>query len=161
MLRCNFFSVKINQFFPDLSLFLQVPFCPMVGSEVYSAEVKKTEVLMENFRRAIGLRIRENKEVYEGEVIFGCNLLPLMRCQFLFFLGKVTELTPEETESVTGGYGKSISHVIIGLKTVKGSKQLKLDPSIYDSLIKEKASFCFFQGFFGGFFLDFENDLEY
>ena len=32
----------------------QVPFCPMVGSEVYSAEVKKTEVLMENFRRAIG-----------------------------------------------------------------------------------------------------------
>jgi hypothetical protein len=33
---------------------LQVPFCPMVGSEVYSSEVKKTEVLMENFRRAIG-----------------------------------------------------------------------------------------------------------
>jgi hypothetical protein len=29
-----------------------VPFCPMVGSEVYSTEVKKTEVLMENFRRA-------------------------------------------------------------------------------------------------------------
>ena len=27
----------------------------MVGSEVYSAEVKKTEVLMENFRRAIGI----------------------------------------------------------------------------------------------------------
>jgi hypothetical protein len=32
----------------------KVPFCPMVGSEVYSAEVKKTEILMENFRRAIG-----------------------------------------------------------------------------------------------------------
>ena len=29
----------------------KVPFCPMVGSEVYSTEVKKTEVLMENFRR--------------------------------------------------------------------------------------------------------------
>jgi len=56
----------------------KVPFCPMVGSEVYSSEVKKTEILMENFRRAIGLRIKENKEVYEGEV---------------------TELTPEETES--------------------------------------------------------------
>jgi RuvB-like protein 1 (pontin 52) len=26
----------------------------MVGSEVYSTEIKKTEVLMENFRRAIG-----------------------------------------------------------------------------------------------------------
>ena len=40
----------------------------MVGSEVYSSEVKKTEILMENFRRAIGLRIKESKEVYEGEV---------------------------------------------------------------------------------------------
>ncbi|GMP54415.1 hypothetical protein CsSME_00019603 [Camellia sinensis var. sinensis] len=40
----------------------------MVGSEVHSSEVKKTEVLRENFRRAIGLRIKENKEVYEGEV---------------------------------------------------------------------------------------------
>lgn len=96
----------------------KVPFCPMVGSEVYSSEVKKTEVLMENFRRAIGLRIKENKEVYEGEV---------------------TELSPEETESTTGGYGKSISHVVIGLKTVKGTKQLKLDPTIYDALIKEKV----------------------
>ncbi|KAJ0025851.1 hypothetical protein Pint_06996 [Pistacia integerrima] len=37
-----------------------------VGSEEYSSEVKKTEVLMENFRRAIGLRIKENEEVYEG-----------------------------------------------------------------------------------------------
>ncbi|KAI4304756.1 hypothetical protein MLD38_040228 [Melastoma candidum] len=97
----------------------KVPFCPMVGSEVYSSEVKKTEVLMENFRRAIGLRIKENKEVYEGEV---------------------TEISPEETESVTGGYGKSINHIIIGLKTVKGIKQLKLDPTIYDALIKEKVA---------------------
>ena len=34
----------------------KVPFCPMVGSEVYSTEVKKTEVLAEAFRRAIGTR---------------------------------------------------------------------------------------------------------
>ena len=95
----------------------KVPFCPMVGSEVYSSEVKKTEILMENFRRAIGLRIKENKEVYEGEV---------------------TELTPEETERRAGGYGKVI-HVIIGLKTTKGTKQLKLDPAIYDALQKEKV----------------------
>lgn len=32
----------------------KLPFCPMVASEVFSNEVKKTEVLMENFRRAIG-----------------------------------------------------------------------------------------------------------
>lgn len=59
----------------------------------------------------------------------------------LLLILQVTELSPEETESVTGGYGKSISHVIIGLKTVKGTKQLKLDPTIYDALIKEKVSF--------------------
>ncbi|KAL4598948.1 hypothetical protein ACB092_11G092800 [Castanea dentata] len=97
----------------------KVPFYPMVGSEVYSSEVKKTEILMENFRRAIGLRIKENKEVYEVEI---------------------TELSPEEAESVTGGYGKSISHVIIGLKTVSGTKQLKLDPTIYDRIHKEKVA---------------------
>ena len=35
----------------------KVPFCPIVGSEIYSAEVKKTEALMENFRRAIGVLV--------------------------------------------------------------------------------------------------------
>lgn len=59
----------------------KVPFCPMVGSEVYSSEVKKTEILMENFRRAIGLRIKENKEVYEGEVrTTDCNTCVLWAC---------------------------------------------------------------------------------
>lgn len=65
-----------------------------------------------------GLRIKETKEVYEGEC---------------------TELTPVETENPMGGYGKTVSHVVIGLKTVKGTKQLKLDPSIYESLQKEKV----------------------
>jgi len=96
----------------------KVPFCPMVGSEVYSTEIKKTEVLMENFRRAIGLRIKETKEVYEGEV---------------------TEITPNETENPLGGYGKTVSHVVIGLKTAKGTKQLKLDPSIYENIQKQKV----------------------
>jgi hypothetical protein len=148
------------------------------------------------FNAAAGLRIKETKEVYEGEV---------------------TELTPVETENPGGGYGKVsllvshqalmraavghavcscadtpgqplqgvwplrgvcvplaavalgacklqpscppasaccialgrqsscralvlpvlrqvVSHVVIGLKTVKGTKQLKLDPTIHDSL---------------------------
>ncbi|EOR01153.1 hypothetical protein E3P92_01767 [Wallemia ichthyophaga] len=97
----------------------KVPFCPMVGSEVYSSEVKKTEVLMENFRRAIGLRVKEVKEVYEGEI---------------------SELTPVEAENPLSGYGKTISHVVISLKTVKGTKQLRLDPSIYESIQKERVS---------------------
>jgi len=90
----------------------------MVGSEVFSSEIKKTEVLMENFRRAIGLRIKETKEVYEGEV---------------------TELSPVETENPVGGFTKTVSHVVIGMKTAKGTKQLKLDPSIYEALQKERV----------------------
>ncbi|KFY21528.1 hypothetical protein V493_07341 [Pseudogymnoascus sp. VKM F-4281 (FW-2241)] len=97
----------------------KVPFCPIVGSEIYSTEVKKTEALMENFRRAIGLRVRETKEVYEGEV---------------------TELTPEETENPLGGYGKTISTLLIGLKSAKGSKKLRLDPSIYEAIQKERVT---------------------
>lgn len=31
--------------------------------------MKKTEVLMENFRRAIGIKIKEVKEVFEGQVV--------------------------------------------------------------------------------------------
>ncbi|KAJ2915995.1 hypothetical protein MD484_g4446, partial [Candolleomyces efflorescens] len=125
----------------------------MVGSEVYSIEVKKTEVIHEAFRRAIdpeirydlgvqilsssppllpsqsqpithplpplqlGLRIKETKEVYEGEV---------------------TELTPTESENPLSGYGKTVSHVVVGLKTVKGTKQLRLDPTIYEAMLKEK-----------------------
>jgi len=97
----------------------KVPFCPMVGSEVYSTEVKKTEILMENCRRAIGIRIKETKEVYEGEVI---------------------ELAPEEKPDPQGGYGKKVSSVMIGLKTSKGAKTLKLAPTIYEGLMKEKVN---------------------
>ncbi|UQC74387.1 uncharacterized protein CLUP02_01037 [Colletotrichum lupini] len=97
----------------------KIPFCPIVGSEIYSTEVKKTEMLMENFRRAIGLKVRETKEVYEGEV---------------------TELTPEEAENPLGGYGKTISTLLIGLKSAKGQKKLRLDPSIYEAIQKERVS---------------------
>ena len=44
----------------------KVPFCPMVGSEVYSSEIKKTEVLMENFRRSIALRIKVREGSFHG-----------------------------------------------------------------------------------------------
>ncbi|KAI9739481.1 MAG: RuvB ATP-dependent DNA helicase pontin [Claussenomyces sp. TS43310] len=97
----------------------KVPFCPIVASEVYSTEVKKTEALMTNFRRAIGLRVRETKEVYEGEV---------------------TELTPEEAENPLGGYGKTISTLLIGLKSARGIKKLRLDPSIYEAIQKERVT---------------------
>jgi RuvB-like protein 1 (pontin 52) len=36
--------------------------------------------------------------------------------------GEVTELTVEEAENPHGGYGKTISAVVIGLKTAKGTR---------------------------------------
>jgi TBP-interacting protein len=45
-----------------------VPFIQMSGSEIYSAERKKTEVLIEAMRKCIGIEIHENREVYEGEI---------------------------------------------------------------------------------------------
>ncbi len=55
----------------------------------------------------------------------------------------MTALTPIESDSGAGGaagYGKTITHILLGLKTTKGTKQLKLDPSIYESLQKEKVA---------------------
>jgi RuvB-like protein 1 (pontin 52) len=47
------------------------------------------------------LRIKENKEVFEGEV---------------------TELSPVETENPLSGYGKTISHVVIGNTNREGGR---------------------------------------
>jgi TBP-interacting protein len=44
------------------------PFVAMDASEIYSSEIKKTEVLMQALRKAIGVRIREFRLVYEGYV---------------------------------------------------------------------------------------------
>jgi len=45
-----------------------VPFVPIAASEIFSAEVKKTEFLTQALRKAIGVRIREMRKIYEGEV---------------------------------------------------------------------------------------------
>lgn len=95
-----------------------VPFTSLVGSEVYSAEVKKTEILMEAVRRSIALRMKETKQVYEGEV---------------------TQLDVIETEGPLAGFGKTISRVILTLKSQKGTKTLKLDPSLLVALQKESV----------------------
>ena len=45
-----------------------VPFVPVTASEIYSMEMKKTEFLTQTLRKAIGVRIREVRKVYEGLV---------------------------------------------------------------------------------------------
>ncbi|ORZ31457.1 TIP49 C-terminus-domain-containing protein [Catenaria anguillulae PL171] len=46
-----------------------VPFTMLAGSEIFSLEMSKTEALTQAFRRSIGVRIKEETEVIEGEVV--------------------------------------------------------------------------------------------
>jgi DNA helicase TIP49 (TBP-interacting protein) len=46
-----------------------VPFAQLAASEVYSLEMSKTEALTQALRRAVGVKIREESDVVEGEVV--------------------------------------------------------------------------------------------
>jgi len=45
------------------------PFTAMSGSEIFSLEMSKTEALTQAFRKSIGVRIKEETEIIEGEVV--------------------------------------------------------------------------------------------
>ena len=47
----------------------ETPFTMISGSEIFSLEMSKTESLTQAFRRSIGVRIKEETEIIEGEVI--------------------------------------------------------------------------------------------
>lgn len=54
-----------------------IPFVHVSASEFYSAEMKKTEALIQAMRKAIGVRIREQRTVLEGEVVgLDYNMVP-------------------------------------------------------------------------------------
>jgi len=51
------------------SLGEETPFTMLAGSEIFSLEMSKTEALTQAFRKSIGVRIREEAEIIEGEVV--------------------------------------------------------------------------------------------
>ncbi|KAG5858555.1 TIP49 P-loop domain-containing protein [Encephalitozoon hellem] len=93
------------------------PFTSMSGSEVYSNEIKKTEVLEEALRRSILVRMRELKDVYEGEIV---------------------ELRIVDEENPLNSYSKKVKEIFITLKTSKESKKLKLAASLYEQIDKQR-----------------------
>lgn len=97
----------------------RVPFVKISASEVFSAEVKKTEMLHEALRRATSVKIREIKKVYEGEVV---------------------DLEIQEKEDPLKNYMKAISQIVISLKSTRGSKRLKLTASLADGINKQKIT---------------------
>ncbi|RMD43231.1 hypothetical protein DV735_g1932, partial [Chaetothyriales sp. CBS 134920] len=51
------------------SLGPDVPFTMLAASEIFSLEMSKTEALTQAFRKSIGVRIKEESEIIEGEVV--------------------------------------------------------------------------------------------
>jgi RuvB-like protein 2 len=51
------------------ALGMETPFTMLSGSEIFSLEMSKTESLTQAFRKSIGIRIKEEAEIIEGEVV--------------------------------------------------------------------------------------------
>lgn len=95
----------------------RVPFVRIVGSELFSAEVRRAETLRQALRRATSVRIREVKKVYEGELL---------------------DIKVEEKEDPLNSYRKRVSIAYISLKSLKGSQRLSISSSLYQEMLKEK-----------------------
>lgn len=97
----------------------EVPFVNLSGSEIYSSEKKKTDILTESLRKALGVRLREKREVYEGEVAS----LDIRRGQ--------AGLSP---------YQQAPSEARLTLKTQDKEKTLRLGRSVAASLQSQQVT---------------------
>jgi len=83
-----------------------VPFIQMSGSEIYSTEKKKTEILIEAIRKCIGVEIHEMRKVYEGEVT-NVNIItaphPYNPYQKVPESVRITLKTTEEEKTIEAG----------------------------------------------------------
>ena len=93
-----------------------VPFIQMSGSEVYSSERKKTEVLIEAIRKCIGVEIHEMRKVYEGEV---------------------TNVDIRTAPHPYNPYQKVPESVRLTLKTIKEEKTIEAGASIAQQIIQQ------------------------
>jgi len=94
------------------------PFTMMAASEIFSLEMSKTEALTQAFRRSIGVRIMEESELIEGEVV---------------------EI---ETDSGATGAGGAAGDKAgkLTLKTTEMETVYDLGQKMIDALTKEKVS---------------------
>jgi TBP-interacting protein len=96
-----------------------VPFIQMSGSEIYSSERKKTEVLLEAIRKCIGVEIHEMRKVYEGEV---------------------ASVNIQSAPHPYNPYQKVPESVRITLKTTKEEKTIEAGAQIAQQIIQENIS---------------------
>ena len=93
-----------------------VPFIQMSGSEIYSSERKKTEILVEAIRKCIGVEIHEMRKVYEGEL---------------------TGIDVRTAPHPNNPYQKVPESVRITLKTTQQEKTIEAGASIAQQLIQQ------------------------
>jgi len=88
------------------------PFINMAASEIFSLEMSKTEALTQAIRKAIGVRIKEETEIIEGEVV---------------------EILIETPASTTGNRTGKLT-----LKTTEMETIYELGVKMIDNCVKEK-----------------------
>ncbi|VEN56592.1 unnamed protein product [Callosobruchus maculatus] len=89
------------------------PFTSMAGSEIYSLEMSKTEAITQAIRKSIGVRIKEESEIIEGEVV------------------------EVQIERPASGVGTKVGKLI--LKTTDMETVYDLGGKMIESLLKEKV----------------------
>lgn len=90
------------------------PFVSISSSEIFSLEMSKSEALMQAFRKAIAVRIKEEVEIIEGEVV---------------------EVTIDRPMSATGAKRGKIT-----LKTMAMEAVFDLGQKMIDNVLREKVS---------------------
>ena len=97
------------------SLGPDVPFTMLASSEIFSLEMSKTEALTQAFRKSIGVRIKEESEIIEGEVveIQIDKSVTGVRTNCLDFTACADEASGEQTRQAHHqdyGYGNHLRH---------------------------------------------------
>lgn len=96
----------------------ETPFTKITASEVFSLEMSKTEALTQALRRSIGVRIKEETELIEGEVV-------------------EIQIDKPLTRSASAGMAKSGK---LTLKTTEMETVYDLGTKMIDSLQREKVT---------------------
>lgn len=84
-----------------------IPFNSLAGSEIFSLEMSKTESLTQAFRRSIAVRIKEETEIIEGEVVE----LEIEKSNSGVKIGKIT-LKTTDMESIFDLGNKMIESIL-------------------------------------------------